>query len=413
MLQICVSGPAKQQAAEERMGSDLDGELRLFLEELCCELCRLHHVREDGIPAEDVKAAREVQLATPSAFADILITLRGAPGYFVEIKYGLSLEETVRRIRRKYSVNHRAACTRLVVVVRDLDAAVLKARLRDCVCSSLDIEIWDEARLLREVASHFGIEIGSLVEANTIALHRSILQASWRQVFAEDYHEILGSALLWHFSPWTLKRLREQSHLGADDIWRPGTYADVAIVMGDICSFSAYVRDTPDERIVQQVLTAFYSKSRHAVHECGGMLYQIVGDEVIGLFGFPDKRPGYIADALDCAKELLDIGASTSDYWERRIDRVQDMHGLRVGIAMGALNLLPLRPFERSHIGFIGDALNMSARLLAAAQPGEIVVSNSFYLALDDDIQAEFAENQPVVAKNVGTLRCWRRLAEP
>jgi class 3 adenylate cyclase len=27
----------------------------------------------------------------------------------------------------------------------------------------------------------------------------------------------------------------------------------------------------------------------------------------------------------------------------------------------------------------------MSARLLAAAKPGEIVVSNSFYLALDDD----------------------------
>jgi adenylate cyclase len=79
---------------------------------------------------------------------------------------------------------------------------------------------------------------------------------------------------------------------------------------------------------------------------------------------------------------------------------------------MGALYLLPLRPFERSHIGFIGDALNMSARLLAAAKPGEIVVSNSFYLALNDDTQAEFAENQPVVAKNVGTLRCWRRLAE-
>jgi class 3 adenylate cyclase len=54
----------------------------------------------------------------------------------------------------------------------------------------------------------------------------------------------------------------------------------------------------------------------------------------------------------------------------------------------------------------------MSARLLAAAKPGEIVVSNSFYLALNDDTQAEFAENQPVVAKNVGTLRCWRRLAE-
>jgi hypothetical protein len=73
--------------------------------------------------------------------------LPAAPAYFVEIKYGLSLEETIRSIRRKYSANHRTTCNRLVVVVRDLDAAALQARLRDCVCSSLNIEIWDEAWL--------------------------------------------------------------------------------------------------------------------------------------------------------------------------------------------------------------------------------------------------------------------------
>jgi class 3 adenylate cyclase len=158
-------------------------------------------------------------------------------------------------------------------------------------------------------------------------------------------------------------------------------------------------------------VTAFYSRSRHAVHECGGMLYQFVGDEVVGLFGFPDKKPGYITDAVDCAKALLDIGASTSESWERRIDRVQDKHGLHIGIAMGELNLLPLRPFARSHSGFIGDALNVTARLMVEAQPGEIVVSNSFYQALDEEVQAQFAENQPVIAKNVGTLRSWRRFA--
>ena len=367
----------------------MEGELRRFLEELCCDLCRLRHVREDGF----------------------VVALRGAPAHFVEIKYGLPLEETIRRIRRKYALNHSTNCDRLVVVVRDLDIAALKARLRDCVCSSLDVEIWDEARLLSEIKSHYGIEIDSLEEANLIALHRLVLQANWPRDFDEEYYEIQAWALLWHFSPWTLKRLREHAHRGPADIWRPGTYADVAIVMGDICSFSAYVRDTPDQRIVQEVLTAFYSKSRHAVRERGGMFYQFVGDEVVGLFGFPDRKPDYVADALDCAKALLDIGASTSQYWERRIDRVQDKHGLHIGIGMGALNLLPLRPFARSHIGFIGDALNMGSRLMAEAQAGEIVVSNGFYQALDDDAQSQFAENQPVVAKNVGTLKSWRRLA--
>jgi hypothetical protein len=37
---------------------------------------------------------------------------------------------------------------------------------------------------------------------------------------------------------------------------------------------------------------------------------------------------------------------------------------------------------------------------MAEAQPGEIVVSNGFYQMLDDDAQTQFAEYQPVVAKN-------------
>jgi class 3 adenylate cyclase len=387
-----------------------EGELRLFLEELCCELCRLKHVTDDGVRPEEIKIAREVQLVPRSAFGDIVVTVPHAPAYFVEIKYGMSLQETIRSVRRKYAVNHRATCARLVVVTRDLDPEALKARLRDCVCSDLDIEIWDEARLLADIKRHYGVEIASLHEANIIQLHAEILSNTWRQIFDHDYYETLASALLWHFSPWTLRRLRDRApETGPADIWRIGTYPDIAVVMADISSFSAYVRDTKDDRVTQQVLTAFYSQTRHAVHEYGGMFYQFVGDEVVGLFGFPDGKAGYAAEALECAKALLDIGASTSEHWQRRIDNVQEKHGVHIGIAMGSLNLMPLRPFARSHIGFIGDALNIAARLMDKAQPSEIVISNTFFHALDEDLQSEFSESEPIIAKNVGNLQSWRR----
>ena len=175
------------------MDAMFDGEMRLFLEELCCELCRFRHAADNGIDPDEVNIAREVQLTPLSAFADIVVTLPAAPAYFVEIKYGLSLEETVRSIRRKYSANHRTTCNRLVVVVRDHDAAALQTRLRECVCSSLNIEIWDEAWLLREIKLRYGISIDSLVEANITALHRSILQANWNRVFDSEYYEVLAS----------------------------------------------------------------------------------------------------------------------------------------------------------------------------------------------------------------------------
>jgi adenylate cyclase len=386
------------------------GELRLFLEELCCDLCRRKHVETDGMAAEDIKISREVQLASPGEFADIVVTLPGAPSYFVEIKYGHVLEETVRAIRRKYAVNYRVACNRLIVVVHDLDPATLRDRLRDCVCATLDIEIIGEPQLLEFIKRYYSIEGASLAGLDMAELHRAILRANWNIAFAGDYSEILASALLWHFSPWTLKRLHDQAGLGPGDIWQIDNYRDIAVVMADLSGFSAYVRDTPDERVMQQILTAFYSYARQAVHEYGGMFYQFVGDEVVGLFGFPDRKPGYVGDALNCANALLDVGASTSVHWQRRIDRAQAKQGVHVGIAMGSLNLLPLRPFARSHIGFIGDALNLTARLMGVANPGEIVTSNAFYSALDEDMQAEFAENKPVKAKNVGTIKSWRRV---
>src|SRR5262249_27693478 len=150
------------------------------------DLCRLRHVAEDGVAPEDVTTIREVRLATPSEFADIVVTIPGLPAYFVEVKYGLSLEETVRSLRRKYAVNHRATCKQLIVVVHDLDATALKERLRDCVCSSLEIEIWNEDRLLADLKRYYDIEIDAFSGANTLALHRSILQVNWRRLFDEE-----------------------------------------------------------------------------------------------------------------------------------------------------------------------------------------------------------------------------------
>jgi hypothetical protein len=62
--------------------------------------------------------------------------------------------------------------------------------------------------------------------------------------------------------------------------------------------------------------------------------------------------------------------------------------------------------------GIAIHALNLSTRLTGEAEPGEIVVSNVFYQALDEDLQSEFVETRPIVAKNIGTLKSWRRLAE-
>jgi class 3 adenylate cyclase len=77
-------------------------------------------------------------------------------------------------------------------------------------------------------------------------------------------------------------------------------------------------------------------------------------------------------------------------------------------MAVGDLKLLPLRPFSRTRIGFIGDAINLAARLMVEAKADEAVLSNGFYRLLGDDRHADLVELEPVEAKNVGQIGAWK-----
>ncbi len=387
-----------------------DGELRLFLEEICCELVRAHHVENDGATPQSIETIREVRLGAPGSFADIRVALPAGTPYFVEVKWGYGVDETIERLARKYATNPDRACQRLVVVTDHADGTarpVLEATLRQRLCPTLAIEIWGDGEIRRRIEQSFGLRIETLSRGNIRAIRDSIIRAEWRTAFA-GADDFLAPTLLWHFSSWTLRRLGRDGGLAPENVLRAGIYRDVAVVMADICAFSSYVRDTRDEALVRQSLTAFYSQARQAIVETGGMLDKFVGDEAIGLFGFPDRRPGYADDALRCARRLIDIGNSVSEHWQSRIDRVQKSRGVHIGIAIGDVSLMPLRAFSAAHHGFIGDALNMTARLMAAAGPSEVLVSNGFHQALSAENRKSFEPIAPVDGRNIGLIQCWR-----
>lgn len=390
---------------------DAGSEERLFVSEVCCDLCRLRHVTEDGVPANRVKTIRELRLGHTSVYTDIKVFPADRPPYFVEIKWGYDLPTVVQRLRRKYGVNPDPCCTRLVVIAK-LPGAEAADSVREAVIKNVDpslqVEIWDEAEVLRQIEKYFGLRIESLTGGNYQAIRHSITRAEWQMAFGKLPAEPMSSTLLWHFSSWNLKMLHTEYGLQPLEILRPGNFRNVVIIMADLCSFSSYVRDTRDDALVRGSLTTFYSQARQAILDSGGMIDKFVGDEVIGLFGFPRQTPGYIEDAVQCARRLVDIGNSVSEHWQRRLDRVQKSGGVHVGIGMGDLNLMGLRAFSNSHVGFIGDAINLTARLMSAAGPSDIVVSNSVYQEMPHHIQEPFEPQEPVEAKNVGMIKCWR-----
>jgi adenylate cyclase len=398
-------------------------EFRLLLEELCCDLCRFEHVTNDGLAPEAVRIDREYWLAAPGAFADIRVAPAGHAPYFVEVKYGYTNDNLIRHLVRKYAspVGANAARAKKVVLVIDRasrpDWDRLERELTSRLHPGLALEIWDEPHLMARLADGFGVNIPEMTAENLLDVRQAIDRAKGFHAFGgasfADYdHDPLKADLLWHFGFWRLKQLRSNGRALASDILPPGPYQAVAVLLADLCSFSSYVRDTSDAEIVRESLTAFYSKARYQIINNGGMLYQFAGDEVIGLFGIPDHPRDFTSAVLDTARALCRIGESVTQRWQRRIDRVQNAAGLHVGVALGDLQIVSLRPFSRLHVGAIGDCINVAARLLTLAGPSEVVLSNAFHQRLEEHNQARCAEIDPVDARNVGRIRAWKLAAD-
>ena len=393
-----------------------DSELGSFVDEITADLCRFECAAAAGCPPSDVSIEREVTLA-PDVHADVRVSPSKGPPYFVENKLAYRVADLVARIRYKYGAVSPAwrGARRLAVLLDrstvpatiDIDAALKAA------ASGLSVEVWDVKDFLRRIRETFGTEITAISRASLLDVRTAIELAQWRLAYDGKYTgDVRTTTLLWHFSPWELARLHREEGLGPDDLLQPRVYDEAVVVMADLCSFSSYVRDTRDSTMIHRRLTEYYSLARYAVLNEGGMLYQFVGDEVVGVFGLHRPPATAVVQALTCARSLFAAGTSVSRRWQRAIDRVQPSKGVHIGLAMGDLDLMPFRPFSRTHLGFMGEALNLAARLMGEAAADQAMATNTFYTAIDETWRRAFEAIEPVEAKNVGCIQGWRTTRE-
>ncbi len=140
----------------------------------------------------------------------------------------------------------------------------------------------------------------------------------------------------------------------------------------------------------------------------GGMFYQFVGDEVVAVFGLHRSPAPAAVQALRCVRSLFAAGAAVSQAWQRELDRVQPSKGVHIGIAMGNLDLMPFQPFSPTHLGFMGEPLNLATRLMSEATSDQAVATNTFYAGIDEAWRRAFEAIEPVEAKSVGRIHAWR-----
>ena len=153
-----------------------------------------------------------------------------------------------------------------------------------------------------------------------------------------------------------------------------GERRQVTILFADLCGFTAISR-TLDPEEVRELLGRYTALVDGIVVGYGGTVDKHIGDAVMALFGAPRAHDD---DPMRAARAALDIHEALGQMSVNTIGPLQ----AHVGIASGEVVAGILGRADANDYTVLGDLVNLAARLVAAAGPGQTLLSHSVYRAL-------------------------------
>jgi class 3 adenylate cyclase len=141
-----------------------------------------------------------------------------------------------------------------------------------------------------------------------------------------------------------------------------------------------------------------------AVTYCAGVVEKFVGDGLLATFGAradqPDHRERALAAALGVVGANEALNRRRSQAWGFRLD-------VGVGTATGPIVVGRIGSADRAELGVLGDPVNVAARLVARAAPGEVLLSDTVYAGLAATVCADLLGRSAVRGRD-GELSIYR-----
>ena len=197
---------------------------------------------------------------------------------------------------------------------------------------------------------------------------------------------------------------RRPSLLAAADIPTPVVWT-ASIMFTDLRGFTRLTeRFSQDPAGLLEVLNAHLKKVIRSITICGGVIEKFVGDGVMASFGASDFQPDHVDRAMAAAIGLIGaneaLNRRCAGQWGFRLE-------VGVGVASGPVVIGAVGSADRSELGVLGDAVNVAARLVMHAGPGEVLMTGTVYHAVAEMLKSELT-NQSAVRGRAGTLEIYR-----
>jgi adenylate cyclase len=143
-----------------------------------------------------------------------------------------------------------------------------------------------------------------------------------------------------------------------------GQRCQVTILMCDLRNFTPLAESMEPEQLTQ-VLNAYFSEMVQAITHHHGMVDKFIGDAVMAIFGFADRKEESALDAINAAVEMRQRLAEFNRQYEASGWPVLD-NG--IGLHTGEVVAGYIGSVDRLEFTFIGRAVNLAARIEAQAK---------------------------------------------
>jgi class 3 adenylate cyclase len=161
-----------------------------------------------------------------------------------------------------------------------------------------------------------------------------------------------------------------------------GSVLDVTALFADLRGFTTFSEAVDPPEIVR-MLNRYHSAAVPCILDNGGTIVQFVGDALLALFNAPARQPDHAVRAVKAAlamQEVVESIAAGEPDWPR----------LRVGANTGPALVGNIGSETLRGFNAMGDAVNVAARLQALAEPGQVVIGESTWAAVEPVIGTGF-----------------------
>jgi class 3 adenylate cyclase/CheY-like chemotaxis protein len=188
---------------------------------------------------------------------------------------------------------------------------------------------------------------------------------------------------------------------------------EISVVFCDLRGFTTFSETAePEESLA--VLRDYHQAVGAAVFRNEGTLEHFAGDGVMVWFNDPVPQEDHALRAVRMAVAVRERMAEQFEKWEKRGHTL----GFGAGIAMGHATLGRIGFEGRYDYGAVGNVTNLAQRLSAEAKPGQILVSQRVFGAIETSVESENVGelvlkgySRPLAAYSVVALRALARPA--